>query len=237
VTTVAFDDTVGLDRVRERVDADVRAQVGRRRERELVVGDRHPREQVVVQHHHLHVALGVGDHRHARDLAPGAGRGRDRHEREPGAGDLVVAGEVAHLAAVVGGEHGGHLRRVDRAAAADRDHAVGVVLADGRQRALDVGDRRVGLDVAEHRGRVQPLSQRACRPLLEQELVGDHERPLDSQVGDMVGERVGRAPTDHDVLRKVQLDHRPGSPSEQRCVLRTLRKLPRLRGGDACTTT
>ena len=119
---------VGLDRVGERVDADPRGQVRRRAHRQLVVRDGDAGHQVAVEHHHLHVALGVGDDRHARDLAPGAGRRRDRHERQAGARDLVVARVVAHVARV-GEGHGGRLGRVHRAAAADRHDAVGLVVA------------------------------------------------------------------------------------------------------------
>ena len=127
---------------------------------------------------------------------PGPGRRRDRHEREAGAGDLVVAGVVAHVARV-GEGHGGRLGRVHRAAAADRDDAVGLVIAQRRQRVLDVGERRVGLDVAEDADRrarrFQALDERPGRALLEQEAIGDDERALDADARDVLGEIVGRA--------------------------------------------
>ena len=89
------------------------------------------------------------------------------------------------------------------------------MLAQRAQRALDVGHRRVGLDVAvagdRKPGGAQLLDERARRPLLEQEVVGHHERALDAEAAHALGERVGGASADHDVAREVELDHRTGS--------------------------
>jgi hypothetical protein len=200
---------VGLDRVRERVHADPRRQVRRRRDGQLVVRDRDARHQVAVEHHHLDVAVGVGDDRHARDLAAGPCRGRHGDQRQAGAGHVAVAGVVAHIA-LVGKGHGRRLGGVHRAAPADRDDTVGLVVAHRLQRALDIGERRVGLDVAERRhlgiACLQALDERTGRPLIEEEAIGDHERARDPEARDVRGEVVRRATADHQVLGQMQLD-------------------------------
>jgi hypothetical protein len=146
----------------------------------------------------------------------------------PGPGHLVVAGVGADVALVGEGDRG-RLGRVHRAAAADRHDAVGLVLAQGPQRALDVVERRVGLHVAEDRdGGVagpEALDERAGRPLVEQEAIGDDERALDADARDVLSQIVGRPAADQQVLGQVQLDgadgrHGVSSPGVSGTLLR-----------------
>ena len=72
---------VGLDGVRERVDAGVRGDRRRRADGQQRVADRVARDQVRARDADLHLGLRVGDDRDRRRLRAGAGGGRERDQR------------------------------------------------------------------------------------------------------------------------------------------------------------
>jgi hypothetical protein len=79
---------------------------------------------------------------------------------------------------------------------------------------VDVGERRVRLHVAERRHvwdrGLQALDERPGRALVEQEAIGDDERPRDADARDVLGKIVGCPAADHEVGGQVQLDRAVG---------------------------
>ena len=137
------------------------AIVRRQRPRGLGVEDREPREEREVGDLELDLLVRVLDHRRHRDLAAGAGGGRDAGERrdvERAAHAVVLARhqeEALLLArvAAVGEDRVGDLGRVHHGAAADREERVGARLLGGG-----------GAVVARRASRSPAAPRRRCRP-------------------------------------------------------------------------
>ena len=154
---------VGLERVRQRVDAGVRGERRRHRDRQARLDDRLVRDQRVVDERDLRAA--DREHGGGRDLRAGAGGGG--HGDQPGAvGILREAGdplarveerqrELAHGQLGMLGEQAHGLGGVDHRAAADGDDEVGVHRGEALGAGADRRLLRLGLDVREdaHGGR------------------------------------------------------------------------------------
>jgi hypothetical protein len=185
---------------------------------------------VVVEDHHLHVAVGVRDDRHARHLGARARGGRDGDERQSRVRDLVISGVLAD-GATVRGHHGDRLAGVERGAAAEGHHAVRFVGAQRREPGFDVGHCRIGLDLGEHRGLeagpLAPVRDLAGEPALLEIGIRDHEdaRYADSRC-DVAGFERGST-ADHDVLGRCS------SPASG--LIATGWQLPK-RHGRSCAT-
>ena len=131
----------GADRLRERVDAGVRRRPRRQPEREQRVDERVLGAHQPVRDADLAVAVGVGQHRGARDLGAGARRRRAEHERQGRRGERAAALEVVPGRSAGVGEQARGLGEIERRAAADADHGIAVALDD---RARDVVGRLEG---------------------------------------------------------------------------------------------
>ncbi len=121
---------------------------------------------------------GVGHDGDRGDLRPGAGRGRDRHERHDRAGHRVLA-VVRGEAPAVAHQQGDELGRVQGAAAPVADDDVGCEGPCERTGCLDHVDRQLGRDVGVHVHLEATIRQRGD-DLVElrrrgQERVGDDE--------------------------------------------------------------
>ncbi|MNF75300.1 hypothetical protein D3C84_573620 [compost metagenome] len=98
---------------------------------------------------HILLALAGGDHRYGGDFGAGAGGGGHQNQRQAaavGALDTVDIGQRFFAA----GQQCGQFGRIQRAAAAKADHAIGAALPGRLHRVEDHRFRRVGLHFAEH---------------------------------------------------------------------------------------
>ncbi len=155
----------GFDAVRQRIDSNRSCQRRWHAERQFKVHQRHRRQQVRIEHHHLHVSRSIRDHRHLGDLAAGAGGGRNDEKRQPRIGHLMPTHET---------DQRRRIRRkncydfgtVDRTAAAQSDHG----LRGGRMKPSETGKdtvlARIGLHIGENINRKtsgSEVSHRAAR--------------------------------------------------------------------------
>ena len=139
---------IRLDGVRQRVDAAVGRHLRRTAQGEQRIDDGHARAEVVAQHAHLHLVLGVGQHGGGRHLRAGPGRGRQADQRHDRAGNLAVA-DVHAGGAAVRQHHGGDLGQVHVAAAAEAEDAVGSEVAAGADRGVGGAEGRLRLAAGE----------------------------------------------------------------------------------------
>ena len=186
------DGDVGLEGVREDVDAGGGGQALGLGHHVVGVDDGHVGQELVVSDRPLGAGVGVGDDRERRDLGTRAGGGGDGHEegllahlreRVDALADVhEVHGHVLELGLGVLVHHPHDLAGVHRGAAADGDDAVGLEGLDLLEAALAVLELGVGRDGPEARvddallveGRLDLLGEAA----LVEEGVGDDEGAL-----------------------------------------------------------
>ena len=159
---VVVDRNIRLDRVGHHVHPRVRRDRRRNGLDQLFVQDRFVRDHAVLRQRVLHAFVRVGDDGERRDFAASAGRGGDRDQAraEP---RLGLRGEFAH-----------RFRQIDRAAAADGDHALRPLAQRGGHAVDHFVQRRVGHHVVEHGERDVRLFEPAGH--LPDQSAGDDKR-------------------------------------------------------------
>ncbi len=196
------------------VDPGVGGQPQRHRQGQLKIDDRHRGTAGEPGDQHLLVGLGVGDDGEAGDLRAGARGGRDRDDRRPRPRDLVRHLVVAQMPAI-GEQHRHALGGVDRAAAADRDEAVEIAVAQDADAGFDDFGRRVGHRVGEDRPRNARLVEQPGRAV-------EDAAARDVGIGDDQGPR--QAEPRHDARQFGQCAaahrHQPGHRDQRshRCL-------------------
>ena len=128
---------------------------------------------------------------------------------------------LAHCAAAYG-EHGDRLRRIDGAAAAERDHTVMRRFGDKAARRLDRCDRGVGNNVAIGARRYPRVGEDRPQPVeravLRQEGVGQDRRSGEAELGERRRQLGDRAAADADRPRQEDRGH---GYAPSRCSVRT----------------
>jgi hypothetical protein len=187
------------------VEAGVRGGPGRDREGQLVVDQGGERHAGLAGDHHLLVGLGVGDDSEARDLRPGARRGRHRDHRQAERVVLHRHLVVAHLAAAPGQDRD-RLGGVDRAAAAEADQAVVVAGLELGERGGDDVGRRLLADLREgvpgNAGAVQDAGHDVQLADLDQMRIGHDQRPAEAEARENLGKLLDGTAADQELARR-----------------------------------
>ena len=153
---------VGLDAMRQRVDSDRSGECLGHGERELVVDNGGARKQGCAEHHHLHVARGVGDNGHLGDLAAGAGGSGDCDHRKTGMGDFVQP-PILRQWLGIGGPDRDDFRCIDGGAPADSHDDVGPLGAESLDSRCHVSIGGIGLNLVEDGYRQAGARQRVAQ--------------------------------------------------------------------------
>ncbi len=177
---------IGLDRVRQAVEAGIGGESPGHGEGELVIDDRRRGAAGEPHDQHLLVALAIGDDREARHFRAGAGRRRNGNQGQAGLGDGIRHLVVAHAAAI-GRQHRHGLGGVDGAAAAQRDEAVERAGPQRRDPGLDhLGGgiwHGVREDLPGDAGGIEPVRDLRQQARTFHEAVCDDERPARAERG------------------------------------------------------
>ena len=171
---------VGLDAMRQRVDAGGRGDLPRHGHREVGIDDGDIGQHEAALHRELVAAGRIGDERAGAGFAAGAGGGRHLHQRHAAAGNLLGARRCRQRSVIAGAEHGDQLGEIHRAAAAEADDEVGRDLARHRHRLFEIGQIRFGLDVAEHLDRSGQRQLSTRRALKGSEITSGRCAPIRS---------------------------------------------------------
>ena len=179
----------------QRIHARGRGDPGRQAEHDVRIERYGDRNELVVDDGELAFGHRIGDHRDDRDLGSRAGGGRNGEERRHGAADLEIAVERLRIAAFRAACDDG-LRRVDRRAAAHREHRIRTRSSQAGNTLHDDVDGRIRLDLGEDlrgdAGLFQGGQHRIDDPELEEHRVRHHQNGAHAAVGDHPDELDGR---------------------------------------------